>query len=106
MRWTFVNSTVEGLLQKKRREVIRMQCHNWGANICKTTNCGVECLRRGQKDTMFQQWSRDFTVSTSYLKDLSGNDIGHVEVVQDCVRKAGTSGPRNRGPPAWSACPG
>ena len=83
MNWTFVNKVVEDLLGKKGKEVQGMQCSNWGANICKTENCGVACLRRGQDETMFNQWSRDFKVKTHYLKDLQGNEIGHVEVVQD-----------------------
>ena len=83
MNWTFVNKVVEDLLGKKGKEVQGMQCSNWGANICKTENCGVACLRRGQDETMFNQWSRDFRVKTHYLKDLQGNEIGHVEVVQD-----------------------
>lgn len=83
MNWTFVNKVVEDLLGKKGKEVHGMQCSNWGANICKTENCGVACLRRGEEETMFNQWSRDFKVKTHYLKDLRGNEIGHVEVVQD-----------------------
>ncbi len=87
MNWTFVNKVVEDLLQKKRHEIVGMACHNWGANICRTENCGVVCLRRNQKDTAFHQWSRDFTVSTHYLTDLSNSPIGHVEVVQDVTEK-------------------
>ena len=87
MRWTFVNKVVEDLLQKKRHQVVGMQCHNWGANICKTPNCGVECLRRGEMVTTFHQWSRDFTVASSYLKSLSGRNVGHIEVVQDVSEK-------------------
>ena len=70
MRWTFVNRVVEDLLQKKRPQIVGMPCHTWGANICKTTNCRIECLRRGQKDTTFAQWSRNFVVTTSYLRWL------------------------------------
>ena len=83
MRWTFVNKVVEDLLNKKRPEIMGLECHNWGANICKTENCGVACLRRGQQKTAFHQWSRDFAVETTYIKGLSGQPIGHIEVVQD-----------------------
>ncbi|GEO80890.1 hypothetical protein ROR02_10210 [Pararhodospirillum oryzae] len=83
MRWTFVNKVVEDLLGKKRPDIMGMECHNWGANICRTENCGVACLRRGQTRSMFHQWSRDFTVDTHYLLNLTGQRIGHVEVVQD-----------------------
>ncbi len=87
MRWTFVNKVVEDLLQKKRSQIVGMACSNWGANICKTEDCGVTCLRRGQADTTFHQWSRDFIVTTGYLKNLSDRPVGHIEVVQDVSEK-------------------
>ena len=87
MRWTFVNKVVEDLLQKKRHEIAGMACNNWGANICNTENCGVACLRRGQQETLFNQWSRDFSVKTYYLENLSKKPSGHVEVVVDITEK-------------------
>ena len=81
MNWTFVNKTVEGLLDKTRSEVIGQQCSNWGANICNTENCGVNCLRKGQPKTFFYQWETDFRVNTHYLTDRKGNNIGHIEIV-------------------------
>ena len=92
MRWTFVNKVVEDLLNKKRPEIMGLECHNWGANICKTENCGVACLRRGQQKTGFNQWSRDFTVDTTYVKGLSGQPTGHVEVVQDITERTSLAG--------------
>lgn len=92
MRWTFVNKVVEGLLNKKRPEIMGLECHNWGANICKTENCGVACLRRGQQETKFHQWARDFTVDTTYINGLSGRPIGHIEVVQDITESTSLAG--------------
>ena len=83
MNWTFVNKAVEDMLKVKRREVIGKQCHNWGASICKTENCGVEKLRRGKEVTFFEQFGGYFRVDTNYIMDKKGNKIGHVEFVQD-----------------------
>ena len=81
MNWTFVNKTVEGLLGKPRSEVIGKQCHNWGANICKTENCGIHCLRNGKDKTFFHQWDTDFRVNTNYLTNRKGDKVGHIEIV-------------------------
>ncbi len=81
MNWTFVNKTVEGLLDKKRSDVIGQQCSHWGANICNSENCGVHCLRKGQDKTFFYQWETDFRVNTKYIFDRKGEKIGHVEIV-------------------------
>jgi methyl-accepting chemotaxis protein len=87
MKWTFVNKVVEDLLGKKRHEIVGQHCSNWGAKICNTDDCGVACLRKGKSETLFNQWSRDFSVTTSYLYNLSGEQIGHVEVVTDVTEK-------------------
>ncbi len=81
MNWTFVNKTVEGLINKKRSEIIGQQCSNWGANICNSDNCGVICLRKGKPKTFFNQWDTDFRVNTHYLTNRKGEKIGHVEIV-------------------------
>ena len=87
MRWTFVNKVVEDMLGKTRAELTGRPCKTWGAKICETDQCGIACLRRGEPGTTFQQWSRDFTVSTHYLKNRLQKPIGHVEVVQDVTAK-------------------
>ena len=87
MRWTFVNKVVEDLLQKKRHEIVGMECNNWGANICNTDDCGIACLRNEKPETEFHQWSRDFTVTTHYIEGFNGKRVGHIEVVQDITEK-------------------
>ncbi len=83
MRWRLVNKAVEQILHRDRRDLIGKPCHNWNANICKTRDCGIECLKRGQQRTAFEQQGGHFQVDTSYLYDLAGKPIGHIEVVQD-----------------------
>ncbi len=81
--WTFINRPVEKMLGIKREEVVGKPCSNWGAAICNTENCGLDCLNRGIKQTYFDQAGADFKVDVSYLLDEQNNRIGHVELVQD-----------------------
>ena len=87
MNWTFVNKAATSPLGVNREDVLGMSCHNWGANICQTPNCGVRCLRNNQPKTHFHQWDKDFDVNTSYLTNSKGQQIGHVEVVSDVTEK-------------------
>lgn len=85
MNWTFINKAAMDLTASTREEVLGQQCSNWGADICNTDRCGIACLRRGQNTSFFTQpgLERDFQVDTAYLTDKSGQQIGHIEVVQD-----------------------
>lgn len=84
MNWTFINRPVEDMLKVKRSEMIGKHCSNWNANICKTNNCGIACLRNNKKSTFFNQADIDFKVDINYLHGRNGkNVVGHIEVVQD-----------------------
>jgi methyl-accepting chemotaxis protein len=83
MNWTFINKPVEGMLNVKRDQVVGHQCSEWNANICKTENCGIARLRQNFMETFFDQGGGNFRVDTSYLYDLKGEKVGHIEVVQD-----------------------
>ncbi|MDW5562186.1 MAG: hypothetical protein SA339_03090, partial [Methanomassiliicoccus sp.] len=88
MNWTFINKPVEEMLKVKRSQVMGQPCSNWGAGICKTKNCGVECLRADKKITFFEQANMNFQVDVTYIKDREGKNIGHIEIVQDVTAKA------------------
>jgi len=81
--WTFINRAVETFVGRKRAEVIGRPCREWNANICNTPKCGVTCLRHGQQQTFFEQDGGNFQVDVSYIKNARGENVGHVEVVQD-----------------------
>lgn len=83
MNWTFVNRATETFLGRTRAELMGRQCSEWQANICKTPNCGIACLRRGQHQTLFEQNGGNFQVDVSYIKNARGENVGHVEIVQD-----------------------
>lgn len=83
MRWTFINRPTEAFLDTSRAEVMGKHCSSWNAAICNTADCGVTCLRKGKTTTFFNQSGGNFRVDTSYVKNAKGENVGHVEVVQD-----------------------
>ncbi len=87
MRWTFVNRPVEQLLGVKRGDVVGRPCHQWNAGICRSEECGVTKLRRGEPRTAFEQAGAHYQVDTSFLTDTHGRRIGHIEVVQDVTAR-------------------
>lgn len=91
MNWTFINKPVEEMLNVRRDEVLGQQCENWNANICNTENCGIARLRSGKLRTEFEQFGANFQVDTSYIMDRSGEQIGHIEVVQDITARVKTA---------------
>jgi methyl-accepting chemotaxis protein len=83
MNWTFINKPVEQLLGVRRKDVLGDSCSKWNAGICKTKDCGIECLRAGRPQTFFAQQGRNFRVDTAYVMSARGERIGHIEVVQE-----------------------
>ncbi len=81
--WTFVNKQVETMLKTKRENVIGKSCANWGATICGTQNCGINCLKRGENITRFNVDDNVFQVNVNYVANLNGERVGHIEIVQD-----------------------
>lgn len=81
--WIFINKAVEGMLKKKREDVLGLQCSKWGATICKTPNCGIECLKRGLDKTFFGTEGKEYQIDLAHLVDKMGKRCGHIEIVQD-----------------------
>jgi methyl-accepting chemotaxis protein len=86
MRWTFVNRAVEEFLKVKRQDIIGKPCSDWNAGICKTQNCGIQRLRDGFSTTTFEQFGGHFQVDVAYVRNANGDNVGHVEVVQDITQ--------------------
>ena len=89
MNWNFVNKATENFLGKKRSEIAGQHCSNWGAKICNTKNCGIVCFKQGIPQTQFSHGDLHFQVDVALLRNLQGNDIGFVEVVQDITKLEG-----------------
>lgn len=89
MKWVFINNVTETLLAQHnldKKSGIGKHCSNWKADICETKNCGVSCLRNGKQTTHYTQEYPDapntyMQVDTHYIKDDTGKNIGHVELV-------------------------
>ena len=84
--WTFVNTRVEEFLGKNLNELIGKPCSNWGASICNTPNCGIECAKAGIKQTFFTYDGASYKVDIEILKDIHGETAGYIEVVQDVTQ--------------------
>ena len=87
MNWTFVNKAATDPLGVTVDNVVGQQCSGWGAPICKTDKCGVECLRRGKSESSFDQWGKNFKVVTNYLYNRAGDKMGHIEIVLEITEK-------------------
>jgi len=84
-RWLYVNDPVRNAFNKPLSEFLDKSCHQWGANICKTENCGRECLSAGKPETKFEQdfgaGLNHFRVYTKTINDLDGKPAYVVEWV-------------------------
>ena len=81
--WTFINTAVEKFLNITLEEAVGKPCSNWGAEICKTEDCGVVCARRGLKQTYFTEGDLSYQIDTAILKDMNDKTMGYIEVMQD-----------------------
>lgn len=84
-RWLYVNGPVQAAFGKPLGEFLDKPCHQWGANICKTQNCGRECFGRGRPESRFAQdfgaGLGHYRVYTKSIEDLSGQPAYIVEWV-------------------------
>jgi len=86
MNWTFVNAALEDVLGKKREDVIGLPCNSWGVSICDTDYCAISCAKRGQGKTFFTHENLSYQVDVEKLKDLHGQTVGFIEVIQDITK--------------------
>ena len=81
--WTFINTAVEKFIGISLKDAIGKPCNNWGADICKTPDCGIECAKKGLKQTYFNEGDSSYQVDIAVLKDMNEKTMGYIEVVQD-----------------------
>jgi len=84
--WTFINTRVENFLGVKLDDIKGKPCSTWGAQICNTPNCGIECAKRGVKQTYFTHNGASYKVDVEILKDINGDTAGYIEMVQDVTQ--------------------
>lgn len=89
MKWAFMNKAfeelmIDGKVIKDRKAAVGMDCHNAGANICQTEDCGIRRLvDQGIGETYFDWCGRNNKQDTAYLKNAKGENVGFVEIVTD-----------------------
>ncbi|QLH74270.1 MAG: PAS domain-containing protein [Methanomassiliicoccales archaeon] len=83
MNLTFINKASEKIVKRSRAEMYGKHCSNWNGKICGTSDCGIMRLRGGNNQTFSDRGGRITQITCSYLKDLNGQNIGHIEVLQD-----------------------
>ncbi|UUX93334.1 methyl-accepting chemotaxis protein [Methanoplanus endosymbiosus] len=83
MNWTYLNPATAGMANVDKKGALGTQCSRWNANICRTKDCGVECLRRGQDKSFFEQDGGNFMIDVAWVRDATGEKVGHVEMIQD-----------------------
>ena len=89
MHWTFANTAcVKSLGKTCFKEIEGKHCSEKKGDLCDTPNCGIEQLRKGNGQVQFTGANgRTTQVLLTYLKDLQGNDIGHVEIGRDVTEE-------------------
>lgn len=82
-RWLYVNGAVQGAFKQPLEFFLDKPCYNWGANICKTEDCGRACHAAGRGDTRFEQdfggGLAHFRVYTQTITDLEGQPAYAIE---------------------------
>ncbi|MEJ2372965.1 MAG: methyl-accepting chemotaxis protein, partial [Sulfurimonas sp.] len=84
-RWLYVNGPVQTAFNQPLSFFLDKPCYNWGADICKTANCGRNCLKRNEVESKFAQdfgaGLSHFRVYTKTMYDLEGKPAYVVEWV-------------------------
>ena len=88
MKWVFLNKAFETLMVenrviRSRKDAPGMPCSSANASICKTDNCGLVQLGKGNGETYFDWNGQNCKQESSKLVNLKGEHVGFVEVVQD-----------------------
>ena len=86
MNITFINKPAMGILKVDRKGLIGKNCAVWNGPICKTKNCGIMRLRDGLHSTISERDGKNSKIDVNYLTDAKGENIGHVEVMQDVTK--------------------
>ncbi len=88
MKWVYLNKAFEKLMVdngtiRSRKDAPGMPCSSANASICKTDNCGLVQLAKGNGETYFDWGAQNCKQESSKLISRKGEHIGFVEVVQD-----------------------
>jgi len=82
-KWTFINTALEKMIGKKRKDIIGLPCNSSGVSICNTDDCAITCAKRGLMQTHFSHNGASYQVDVTILRDLHGEITGFLEIIQD-----------------------
>jgi PAS domain S-box-containing protein len=85
-KWTFINTSAEELLGISYEDAMGRPCSSWNISICNTVNCGIECAKRGLKQTFFSHKNLSYKVDVEFLKNVENETVGYIEVIQDITK--------------------
>jgi methyl-accepting chemotaxis protein len=88
MTWVFLNKAFEKLMVdqgyvKDRQDAVGRPCSTANANICRTKGCGIEQLRIGVGQSLFDWCGMNCKQDTAYVLNGKGERVGFVETVTD-----------------------
>jgi len=85
-KWTFINTATEKFLGITFKEALGKPCSDLNSNICNTADCGIECAKRGVKQTFFSHEGSSYKIDIEILKSMENEHLGYIEVVQDITQ--------------------
>lgn len=86
--FTFVNAAAEKQFGMLCKDLVGKQCSTWGASVCNTEHCALECHLRGIKDVTFHQPGMGtLKAMVVPLNDRQGNHIGYIDMVFDITEE-------------------
>ena len=77
LNWQFINGPCEKFLNLERSKAIGENASKYGADK------GIENLKKGIETPPFLMNDRWLKLQASYIKNRKGENIGHIEIVQD-----------------------
>ncbi len=82
--FTFVNTAAEKQFGMLCGDLLGKQCSTWGAVVCQTEHCALECYLRGIKDVVFQQPGMGtLKAMVVPLNNRAGEHVGYIDMVFD-----------------------
>ncbi len=79
----YINQPFIELLGIPKENLINKKCYNLNMNICNTEGCPMNCMQNKTFNTAFKQDNKYYSVCASYIHDINGANIGHIEIFQD-----------------------
>ncbi|EFL85781.1 PAS domain S-box protein [Desulfovibrio sp. 3_1_syn3] len=86
--FTFVNTAAEKQFGMLCTDLLGKQCSTWGAAVCNTEHCALECYLRGIKDVVFHQPGMGtLKAMVVPLNNRLGEHIGFIDMVFDITEE-------------------